>query len=409
LDSRSGIVKTPKIAEEKSMKVKFITCWADTRVYSTQSFHLKQALEKLLGDKIDVVTSNCNCFYTDFSSAFLSMLGHPSGLINEDVEFIRWPHVRNRKCIGLITGISRKTYRKVVEGFRGWEYSKGLQGYDIIHYHQAPDAFGFEELKCLLRSHLGVKKVVTIHSLSPVQKERPKESLHYNEADAIIVNTNNQKKKLVSLGVEERKIHRIPYGASVRPSNGRVREGAVLFGGAYLINVKGFEFIAPALKRLREEGLPIRLTVLGNFNPGHKEWGERIVKENGVEDLVMWKNFSSEEELYEEHQKALFSLIPYTDNAGSFPATISMATGTPIIGTKVMGIEEYVGEGGLIVESKSVDDLARAIRRMVEDRGLRENLSRQARAIAQREYSWDTVARRTFKVYRDMVAIERAA
>ena len=251
----------------------------------------------------------------------------------------------------------------------------------------------------MLKRKNGGKTVVTVHSLSPVQHDTPEVNALYNTADALIVNTNHLRRKLVSLGVAEGKIHVIPYSGTVRPDNGCVREGAVLFGGAYLIKVKGFEFIVPALKRLRDTGIPIRLSVLGNFNPGHKDWGEEIVREHGVEDLVLWKNFHSEEDLYQEHERSLFSLIPYTNNAGSFPVTISMATGTPVIATTELGTAEYLHDSGLIVKSRSVEALENAMRTLMLDESLRRKLGLRARMIAEQEYAWDVVAGKTLKLY----------
>ena len=125
------------------MRVRFITCWANPRVYSLQSLHLKTALEKLLGRKIDIVTSNCGCFYNSLPEAFSSMFGYPADLIDTDVTFIPWPHFRYRKSETWLKRAPKGLYRKTVEVARGWQYSRSNAAYDITHYHQAPDAFGF--------------------------------------------------------------------------------------------------------------------------------------------------------------------------------------------------------------------------------------------------------------------------
>lgn len=65
----------------------------------------------------------------------------------------------------------------------------------------------------------------------------------------------------------------------------------------------------------------------------------------------------------------------------------AMATGLPVIASRVGGIPEVVGEAGILVEPDDPEALAAALRRLVDDPAHREELGRAARARAE-ERDW---------------------
>jgi glycosyltransferase involved in cell wall biosynthesis len=78
----------------------------------------------------------------------------------------------------------------------------------------------------------------------------------------------------------------------------------------------------------------------------------------------------------------------------NFPHTVveALATGTPVIATRVGGVAEVVRDGvnGLLVPAGDGEALAQAVRRYFSDDALRERL-RSAAAESVREYDRDAV------------------
>ncbi len=67
----------------------------------------------------------------------------------------------------------------------------------------------------------------------------------------------------------------------------------------------------------------------------------------------------------------------------------AMSWGLPVIATPVGGIPQVVEEGvnGLFVSPGDIDGLAAAVRRLLEDTGLRERLGTAARATVENGFS----------------------
>lgn len=82
----------------------------------------------------------------------------------------------------------------------------------------------------------------------------------------------------------------------------------------------------------------------------------------------------------------------------------AMATGLPVVATRVGGIPEIVtdGEDGLLVPPRDAQSLTASMRRLFETPGLAYRLGAAAASIRNR-LSWETNARQHLDVYRDLI------
>jgi len=81
------------------------------------------------------------------------------------------------------------------------------------------------------------------------------------------------------------------------------------------------------------------------------------------------------------------------------------AAGRPIVTTDAPGCREIVrdGENGLLVPVKSVEPLAAALRRLIEEPELRARMGQRGREIAVAEFSMQKVNTETLAVYQDLL------
>ncbi|MBN1569566.1 MAG: glycosyltransferase family 4 protein [Acidobacteria bacterium] len=386
-------------------KIGFVSCWAYLRIYSVQAIHLKETLEKRFGLQVDVRTSNCGCFYTGFSNVISSFSNYESVLASREVQFIKLPYFRAHPEKSFVSQSARLIYRSITDPIRGKLYAQKDQGYPIIHFHQSADAFSIDSLKWLLHYNKNhAKTVVTVHRLSAEQETNPVVNQTYNGCDAVVVDTEYLKKRLMDWGVKPEKIHLIKYGAFIEHAKYNSATEAIMFAGSPLINVKGFEYLAPALRILKEEGNPLRVKLHGFHMPGHQEWADDIIKKEGIGDIVRWLKIANEQELIREYQNSLCSLVPYTNYPGSFPASLAMANGIPVVTSDDWGTQEYLDGTGLVFKSRSVEDLAMVLRTIRDEEALRKEMGQKALQVAERDFSWERISQKYFELYQSLTA-----
>ncbi len=81
----------------------------------------------------------------------------------------------------------------------------------------------------------------------------------------------------------------------------------------------------------------------------------------------------------------------------------AMACGTPVVASKQTATGEIVGEAGLLVDSRSVDEIAQAIRRITTDDALHQQLRINGLARAG-QLTWRRCARETTAVYEEALS-----
>ena len=384
------------------MRITYITCWCYLRIYALQSYHLKATLEKIIDNKIKLVTSNCSCYNTSIVSLLASPFKYKQILAGDIDTFIRLPHIRNREGPSLGDKLIR-TYRKFSEPIRSKQYAKTISDCDIAHFHQSGQAFDYHPIFYFLHNVRDCKKVVTIHNLSEQQWQNPSLNLGYNEADAIIVNNHYFMDILVNAGVESHKIHVIPYGAVLEPLDDYDRSGAIMFAGSPLIDVKGLQYVAPALRLLKEENVVIPLKLHGFHMRGHQEWANEIIKKENIDDQTEWLSIHNEDELIDAYKKSMICLVPYIGYPGSFPISMALSNGLPVIVGDTLGMPEHINGGGLVVKSKSVVDLASAIRKITVNEALRNEMGKLGRQTAEENFAWPVVAEKTLAIYEEIM------
>ena len=75
------------------------------------------------------------------------------------------------------------------------------------------------------------------------------------------------------------------------------------------------------------------------------------------------------------------------------PVLEAMACGTPVVTSNVTAMPEVAADAALLVNPASVDEIAQAMKQIVDDAGLR-TLLREKGLVRAAEFSWDkTIAK----------------
>jgi glycosyltransferase involved in cell wall biosynthesis len=129
---------------------------------------------------------------------------------------------------------------------------------------------------------------------------------------------------------------------------------------------------------------------------------EALARDLGTTSLIHWTGFLPDEELRALHTGAVASLLPSESEGFGLPAVEAAACGTPVVATTESPLPELLVGGGIFVQPGDIEGLTKAMRLLVEDRGLRASLGAIARERAD-GLSWDDGARAA------LAALEEAA
>jgi glycosyltransferase involved in cell wall biosynthesis len=83
-----------------------------------------------------------------------------------------------------------------------------------------------------------------------------------------------------------------------------------------------------------------------------------------------------------------------------------MASGKPVIGTKVGGLKETIvdGETGFLIQPRNSKQLSFYILKILSDEDLRKNLGKNSRKRIEENYSNNVLMVRILKIYLDAIA-----
>jgi glycosyltransferase involved in cell wall biosynthesis len=168
---------------------------------------------------------------------------------------------------------------------------------------------------------------------------------------------------------------------------------------------------------IRELECPVTLLLVGGETRdpdpiATPEIGElqRLAAELGIAHRLRFTGKRQPDELCDYYSAVDVAVTtPWYEPFGLTPLE-AMACGTPVIGSAVGGITYTVadGETGLLVPPRDPHALALALHMILSDANRRVQMGRAARLRVEREFTWDTVARRTAALYDDLV-LERMA
>jgi glycosyltransferase involved in cell wall biosynthesis len=80
-----------------------------------------------------------------------------------------------------------------------------------------------------------------------------------------------------------------------------------------------------------------------------------------------------------------------------------MASETPVIASRIPGVEDVVGDGGMLVTPRDPLELSRAITSMLDDPKKARAMGKNGRQRVERNYDWKVVARQVVDVYKDVL------
>lgn len=298
---------------------------------------------------------------------------------------------------------------------RAWQALRHLltrERVDILNTHSSLDSWvGMFAWRSLRRRPVLVR---TRHLSTPVRKSWPTRWLYHAPAAIITTGENISQVLHERLRVPKSRLFAIPTGVPLeefapRPPDLALWESlnfppnAFIFGTlSVLRSWKGHLFVLEALKRLLEAGKECFLIIVG-------EGPYRPVIEERLAALGL-----SEHVRLVGHQEQVADWLALMDvlvmasyaHEGVPQAVLqAMAMGKPVVASQAGGIPEVITPeaNGLLVPAKDPDALARAMHRLLQDKGLREDLGRRGKTLVSERFSLEQMATKVETLYAQLL------
>jgi alpha-1,3-rhamnosyl/mannosyltransferase len=137
---------------------------------------------------------------------------------------------------------------------------------------------------------------------------------------------------------------------------------------------------------------------------GSPGWGDPGVLERlkaGIEG-VRYVGYVPESDLPALNAGASLFVYPSLYEGFGLPVAQAMAAGVPVVTSNVSSLPEVAGEGGLLVDPDSPDQLCQAFVRVLEDDSLRNKLAANGRDRAQK-FRWSHCAHESVRYFERLI------
>src|ERR1022692_803299 len=141
------------------------------------------------------------------------------------------------------------------------------------------------------------------------------------------------------------------------------------------------------------------LSIHGHYGPAEVEEANRLARENGVPNKIVWLDELSEEDMVALYQRSLVCVLPYTGSFAGLPASLAAACQLPVVCTRKAGLPDHLGESGVWVDENNHEQLAEQIMELLRNDRLRQEVGARLLKRAQEHLCWEVIADRTLKIY----------
>ena len=199
--------------------------------------------------------------------------------------------------------------------------------------------------------------------------------------------------------IHRKKVHIVPLGVDTRlfrprPDTPRVK-GRIVAVTSADSPLKGLPTLLRAVAKVVTDR-DAHLMVVGTPVAATREQvsalglGDRVTFTSGLPDETLARLLASAE----------VAVVPSLYEGFSLPAVEHLASGTPLIATRAGALPEVVGDAGELVAPGDSEELAAALRGLLEDDDARVRLAVSGLERVRERFAWPAVAAATAALYR---------
>lgn len=275
---------------------------------------------------------------------------------------------------------------------------------DILHAHYATSC-GL--VAALTRFHPFVLSVwgddvLAFPNKSPVHKWVMRKII--NAADYVSATSHMLADSTRELIGGDKKIEVIPFGVDLNHYQFKQRKPKdyIHIGTVRKLTPKyGLEFLIKAVARLAESGYKVKLTIVGKGEL--RSSLEALARQLEIANIVDFVGFVPNPQVVDYLQQFDIFVMPSVEEGETFgvAAVEAMATGLPVIASRIGGLHEVVEDGktGLLIGPGDVDSLFEALKTYLDFAELRYSHGSEGRHKVKRQYNWEENAKLIDRLY----------
>jgi glycosyltransferase involved in cell wall biosynthesis len=231
-----------------------------------------------------------------------------------------------------------------------------------------------------------------------------------NMGQVLVAASEKTRENAIAEGVRPDRIVVIPNGITPPEPKivdaGRIRQQVGLNAGdifllvvGRLVYEKGHEFLIRAMSIVTRQHPHAKAVICGDGPL--KAQLELLISQNALTDQV--KLLGSVDDLSEIYSVADIFVLPSRSEGLPLALLEAMASGLPVIATRVQGVGEVVDDGihGLLVPLEDPDALGEAITKLVSDPESRHNMGVAAQLRVMQNYTTERMCERYLDLIRD--------
>ena len=215
-------------------------------------------------------------------------------------------------------------------------------------------------------------------------------------ADLLASMSEEQKKRIVKSGIPAKKVNVIYQGIDAnRYKPSAEKEKYILYVAKFLPRKNQLNLLK-AFKLINDAHPEMRLVLVGPKSGGYTgnklrttdyyEECKSFIQQNLTGAVIHYEDIS-EEKLISLFQHALLYCMPSTEEGFGMSLLEAMAAGCACIVNNVAPLTEVIGDAGVLVNANRYTDLADAMKKIIENEGLRQSLQEKARNRAREVFS----------------------
>ncbi|MBC7327222.1 glycosyltransferase [bacterium] len=271
-------------------------------------------------------------------------------------------------------------------------YTAGIPAVILAKFHNIPVIFSKHWSAFPLGRVRGLKKF--------------KAKFVFERADMVCPVSENLRKHIERLGIKA-KFYVVPNAVDASlfhppthyDTGKEEAKRKLLFVGS-LIPIKGLPYLLKALNILRDNCSDFFLDIVGD-GPNRGEY-EMFARDMGLEDFVHFHGIKSKSEIAELMWQADILVLP--SEWENLPCVLieAMASGLPVVATRVGGVAEIINEKtGILVPAKNTERLSEAINYALEH--LADFKREEIAEIARERFSYQAVGKTLRNIYKKVI------